>query len=107
VSPASFAESDYAGNRLDEPPLLEDAIIVTDRSLDEIQANRTLDEAAALLQREMDRLKASLETCRLLDHPRRNELVRWHVRRLDQREEALAQLKSMISANRAPGEALH
>lgn len=97
----------YPVNRLDELPLLEDVIAVTDRTHIESQVNRTLDDAIVLLQLELERLKASLETCRRLDHPRRDELVRWHVRRLDQREDALVQLQEMIVARRAPGEPIH
>jgi hypothetical protein len=87
--------------------LLEEAIIVTDRALLEAQVNRSLDDAIELMQAEVERLKASLETCRRLDHPRRGELVRWHVLRLDQREDALAQLQAMLLARRTPADPIH
>lgn len=107
MGPTETTNSDYAVNRVDEPPLLEDVITLSDRSLIESQVNRTLDDAVALMQGEVDRLQAALETCRRLDHPRRGELVRWHVQRLDQRQDALEQLHAMIVARRAPGAPIH
>jgi hypothetical protein len=112
VDPAEQRIPDYAGNRLDELPLLEDVIIVTDRpqpDIDkrDISLNRTLDDAIVLLQGELDRLQATLETCRRLDHPRRAELVRWHVQRIDRRQDALAQLQAMLVAGRTPNERIH
>lgn len=107
MGPVDLSNPDYAVNTLDELPLLEEAIIVTDRALLEAQVNRSLDDAIELMQAEVERLKASLETCRRLDHPRRGELVRWHVRRLDQREDALAQLQAMLLARRSPADPIH
>ena len=107
MDPAEQRIPDYAGNRLDELPLQEDAIIVTDRSKSDIELNRSLDDAIVLLQGEVDRLEAILETCRRLDHPRRAELVRWHVQRIDRRQDALAQLQAMLVAGRTPDEPIH
>ena len=71
------------------------------------QVNRTLDDAIQLLQDEVERLKAALETCRGLEHPRRNELVRWHVHSIDRRQDALEQLHAMVIAGREPGALIH
>jgi hypothetical protein len=59
-----------------------------------------------LPEREIDRLKTSLETYRLSSHPERAEIVRWHVRTLDERQDALEELQSLIIAEQQ-GNALH
>jgi len=64
----------------------------------EEEVNITLDSAIELLQEELERLTVALETCRRLDHPRRTELVRWHVRRVDQRQDALDKLMQAAGA---------
>lgn len=69
--------------------------------------NTRLDDAVELLERELERLKATLETCRRLDHPRRDELVRTLVHRLDERQDALERLHSMLLALRSPDTAIH
>ncbi len=68
--------------------------------------NRSLDDVIELLEREIGRLKASLETYRLSTHPQRAEIVRWHVRTLDERQDALESLQALILAERQ-GKALH
>jgi uncharacterized membrane protein YgaE (UPF0421/DUF939 family) len=73
---------------------------VSDRADYEAHLNRTLDDAVELLQREIVRLKDSLETYRLSRHPKRSEIIRWHVRTLDERQEALEQLRLMLLAQR-------
>jgi len=73
----------------------------------EEEVNITLDSAIELLQEELERLTVALETCRRLDHPRRTELVRWHVRRVDQRQDALDKLQVMLLADREPGTQIH
>ena len=87
--------------------MLEDETIVIDQSAMEEQVNLTLDNAIELLQEELERLTVALETCRRLDHPRRAELVRWHVRRVDQRQDALDKLQAMLLADREPGTQIH
>ena len=62
--------------------------------------NRSLDDVINLLSREMDRLKESLETYRLSEHPKRSEIIRWHVRTLDERQDALDDLKALMLASR-------
>lgn len=68
--------------------------------------NRSLDDVIELLEREIERLKTSLETYRLSSHPERAEIVRWHVRTLDERQDALEELQSLIIAEQQ-GNALH
>jgi len=68
--------------------------------------NRSLDDVISLLEREIDRLKTSLETYRLSTHPERAEIVRWHVRTLDERQDALEELQSLIIAEQQ-GNAVH
>jgi len=58
--------------------------------------NESLDDVILLLEREIRRLKESLETYRSLPHPRRHEIIRWHVRTLDERQDALERLRVML-----------
>lgn len=71
---------------------------MNDRSDYEAHLNRSLDDAIAMLEREIRRLKESLETYRLSEHPKRNDIIRWHVRTLDERQDALEQLRTMLLA---------
>jgi len=73
---------------------------VNDRSDYEAHLNRSLDDVISLLEREIRRLKESLETYRLSQHPDRQEIVRWHVRTLDERQDALERLQAMLLAQR-------
>jgi hypothetical protein len=82
-------------------------LIVNDRSAPPNPPNCTLDDAIELLQGELERLQLALETCRRLDHPRRNELVRWHVRTIDRRQDALEQLHAMVIAERQSDAPIH
>jgi len=74
--------------------------LVSDRSDYEAHLNRSLDDVISLLEREIRRLRESLETYRLSDHPERSEIIRWHVRTLDERQDALEQLQAMLLARR-------
>jgi hypothetical protein len=60
--------------------------------------NNSLDDVIVLLEREIERLQLSLETIRLSNHPERNELIRWHIRTLDERQDALDQMKALLLA---------
>lgn len=71
---------------------------MNDRSDYEAHLNRSLDDVIAMLEREIRRLKESLETYRLSEHPKRNDIIRWHVRTLDERQDALEQLRTMLLA---------
>ncbi len=64
--------------------------------------NNSLDDVIVLLEREIERLKESLETIRLSTHPDRNTLIRWHIQTLDERQDALEQMKVLISAAPRP-----
>jgi hypothetical protein len=85
----------------------EAELIVNDRPAPPNPSNCTLDDAIELLQGELERLKLALETFRRLDHPRRNELVRWHVRSIDRRQDALDQLHAMVIAERQSDAPIH
>lgn len=80
---------------------------MNDRSDYEAHLNRSLDDVIALLEREIRRLKESLETFRLSEHPDRNEIIRWHVRTLDERQDALERLRAMLLARQDDGSPRH
>ena len=83
---------------------------VNDETDYEAHLNRSLDDVFELLQREIARLKESLETYRLSSHPNRTEIIRWHIRTLDERQDALEQLQEMILAEQrgsGKGDQLH
>ena len=58
--------------------------------------NESLSDVIFLLEREIERLKVSLETFRLTKHARKQELIRWHVRTLDERQETLDDLRQLL-----------
>ena len=64
--------------------------------------NNSLDDVIVLLEREIERLQLSLETIRLSNHPDRSELIRWHIRTLDERQDALEQMKALLLAAPEP-----
>jgi hypothetical protein len=64
--------------------------------------NNSLDDVIVLLEREIERLQLSLETIRLSNHAERNELIRWHIRTLDERQDALDQMKALLLAAPRP-----
>jgi hypothetical protein len=66
----------------------------------EAHLNRSLDDVIDLLEKEIERLKESLETYRLSGHPNKQEMIRWHVRTLDERQDALEKLQEMILAEK-------
>lgn len=67
------------------------------------ELNQSLDDVLVLLEREIERLKASLTTYRLSEHPQRAEIIRWHVKSLDERQDALEELQTLIMAQRDSG----
>lgn len=73
---------------------------MNDSSDREAHLNRSLDDVVSLLEREIQRLQESLETYRLSNHPNRNEIIRWHVRTLDERQDALERLRAMLLEQR-------
>jgi hypothetical protein len=72
--------------------------MVTERTDYELQLNQSIDDVIDLLEREIQRLQASLETYRLSTHPRRSDIIRWHVRSLDERQDALEELRALLLA---------
>jgi hypothetical protein len=68
--------------------------------------NRSLDDVIVLLEREIERLQTSLEIYRFSGHPGRAELIAWHVRTLDERQDTLEELQGLIIAQRE-GMAIH
>ena len=67
------------------------------------ELNQSLDDVIDLLAKEIERLKLSLETYRLSRHPKRAEIIRWHVQTLDERQDALEELQALILAERDDG----
>lgn len=78
-------------------------IYVNDRSDYEAHLNRTLDDVISMLEREIRRLKESLEMYRLSQHRNRNEIIRWHVQTLDERQDALERLRTMLLSQQQDG----
>ncbi len=64
--------------------------------------NNSLDDVIHLLEREIERLKESLTLFRHSDRPDRNDIVRWHIRTLDERQDALESMKALIIETRSP-----
>jgi len=67
----------------------------------------TLDDVTVLLAREIERLKEALIAWRQLDHPRKDDIIRWHVRSLDERQDKLDDLKAMLLARREADREVH
>lgn len=82
----------------------ETGITVTERTDYEAQLNQSIDDVIDLLEREIRRLQASLETYRLSDHPRRGDIIRWHVKSLDERHDALEELRALMVAQHKGGD---
>jgi len=70
---------------------------------DDIALNSSLDDVILLLEREVERLKESLEVYRLSQHPERHRIVRWHIQALDERQDALEKMKALLLAPRESG----
>ena len=68
--------------------------------------NQSLDDVIGLLEREIERLKVSLDNYRLSSHPQRDSLVRFYVRAVDERQDVLDRLKEM-QAGRTDTDAVH
>jgi hypothetical protein len=82
--------------------------MVTERTDYEVHLNQSIDDVIDLLEREIRRLQASLETYRLSQHPRRGDIIRWHVRSLDERQDTLEELRALLLAqHRASGDPPH
>ena len=55
----------------------------------------------ALMVAELDRLKANLELIRSSDAPNRRALIKAHVERIDERQDALASLQALQNESEA------
>ncbi len=73
-------------------------------SSSEDHLERPINEVISLLESEIERLKESLETYRLSNAPNRDEIIRGHVRTLDERQDALAELQKLLLASRNSGQ---
>ena len=60
--------------------------------------NASIHDVIALLESEIERLKASLDLVRGGAHPDRRALLREHVAALDERQDALEELKGLVDA---------
>jgi hypothetical protein len=69
---------------------------------DDMALNSSLDDVIVLLEREIERLKESLELFRQSTRDDRQDIIRWHVRSLDERQDALENMKALLSAPRPP-----
>jgi len=65
---------------------------------DEDEINTSLFQVMDLLVQEIERLKLALETHRLSEHPRKQEMIRWHVQQIDARQDRLEDVQRMYLA---------
>lgn len=96
VDKASAAETDALGEERGET-LDSDAL--------EGEINTSLVEVLDLLAQEVERLKVALEFYRLSEHAEKDQLIRWHVQQIDQRQDRLEDIKSLILAK--GGDSVH
>ena len=73
-------------------------------SSSEDHLERPINEVISLLESEIERLKESLETYRLSNSPNRDEIIRRHVRTLDERQDVLEELQKLLLASRNSGQ---
>jgi hypothetical protein len=62
--------------------------------------NESLGDVIVLLEHEVERLRESLEIYRLSGVPDRAARIRWHVVMLDERQDALEQLRDLLRRRR-------
>lgn len=58
--------------------------------------NDSLDDVIVLLEREIERLKSSLEIYRDSEHPNRRDIMRMHVDALDRRQDTLDEMRDLV-----------
>ncbi len=68
-----------------------------DLSMDRVM-NDSLEQVLQLLAKEVERLKKALEYYRQSDRPDREDLMRWHVQRIDERQDRMEEIKNLIVA---------
>ncbi len=81
-----------------KPAKFTEAAETTSEIADE-EVNQSLDDVVEMLTCEIERLKLSLETIRLGDHPDKQNIIRWHVRTLDERQDRLEELQVLLQAS--------
>lgn len=64
--------------------------------------NAAVLQMAALMEAELERLKAELAVIRAGSHPQRQTLIRDRVARIDEREDALADLRLSLDGAAGP-----
>lgn len=92
----SAAKTDVAPSDESDESDKSGALLDTDAFDGEI--NTSLLEVLDLLAQEVERLKVALEFYRLSEHPEKDQLIRWHVQQIDQRQDHLEDIKSLILA---------
>ncbi len=65
--------------------------------IEDNKLNRSLVDVVELMEREVARLRESLEFYRLSRHPDRQRLIQRHVQLLDEREDALAEIRALMA----------
>lgn len=58
--------------------------------------NDSLDDVILLLEREIERLKSSLDIYRDSEHPNRRDIMRMHVDALDRRQDTLDEMRDLL-----------
>lgn len=110
VSPPDGERSNHAGSRRDDPRSDDffGADAVKEPGVDQQERsdlpgdvlfdalNDSLDDVIVLLEREIDRLKSSLEVYRDSEHPNRRDIMRMHVDALDRRQDTLDEMRDLL-----------
>lgn len=81
-----------------KPANFNETMASTSEIADE-EVNQSLDDVVEMLTCEIERLKLSLETIRLSEHPDKQNIIRWHVRTLDERQDRLEELRVLLQAS--------
>jgi hypothetical protein len=58
--------------------------------------NTSLEDVVVLLEREIERLRTSLAYVRRAPHPEQQAWIRWHVTVLDERQDALDEMRTLL-----------
>ena len=62
------------------------------------ELNTNLHEVLDLMSQQVERLKVSLDFFRLAEHENKEQIIRWHVREIDERQDRMDELKALILA---------
>lgn len=79
--------------------MTDDSEISGDRE----QFGAGIQQMIGLMEAEIERLKVSLELARAGGAPNQRELIKHHVSRIDERQEALDKLRSLQRRSDSPG----